>query len=191
MEKDLDNFEGSDNSIKSHEEIIAMIQEIKELEERFGSFDVVEIEEESEDLIEVEHGELPKRKKISSPPALKKPEQKTKPIVHKKLDKKQIFKVKVRSKPQVHKKRAVKSATFKIRLDDKGNLVNLDFNKPKPETKTKRSGLKKKTLQKDSKQKDNVETDETIGSRLKSKIGNLKRAIPGRKSNNEKSEKDD
>lgn len=176
------------NKVKTHEEIILMIKEIKEIEETYGPFEIIDIEE-SEELIDVDHDELKEND-----------EQKTVKELNKRRFK--IFKVDIKTEADILAKRAEKSATFKVRFDEQGNLVNLDFKKPKPKKQTeskpgKLSGLKK--LRKGKKGKGTASSDEekikvkkSKGSKLKGKlgkVGKLKRAIPGKKSKKEKSEK--
>ena len=205
MEKTFNKPEGSDNTmqpnsenenvtpVKTHEEIIAITRELKELEERYGAFEIVEIEEESEELIEVDHGDLPEPDKIVVESKIKKPDLDTK------LKKYKIFKVKVRNKSKVKTIREAKSATFRMRFDETGNLVNLDFKKPKPkkESESKPGRLSKlKKLRKGKKGKGEPSSAEgetkdkkSKGSKLKGRIGKLKKVIPGKKSKKEKSEK--
>jgi len=157
--------------VKTHAEIIEMINELKELEERYGEFEIIDIEV-KEELIEVEHSELADSEKLVS-------ERETK-----------------------------KTATFKIRFDEAGNLVNTDFRKVKPKKpskfktkivgklpKLKQGGLKrkdKKGADKGETGSDEVKDKESKGSKLKGrfgKIGKLKKVIPNKGKRNEKKSK--
>ena len=94
--------------------------------------------------------------------------------------------MKRKEKPVVEKP----SATFRIRFDESGNLVNLDIKKPEPKVKVekdkKKFSLKKILPGKKSKDKGDEEASKeksSIGSKLKGsfgKIGKLKNVIPNK-----------
>jgi hypothetical protein len=189
------------SSTKTHEEIIQMIEEIKQIENNYPEFDITE-EEQPEELIEVEEEIIEEF-----------------PPVDKELDKtgfKKWLDQKKENKPDS------KPATFKIRFDDSGELVNLDFRKPKvkPEVKKKKAvkfnfkKLKGKFKRKGKKTEEESEgsgektekpdeSEEKIEkpkrkkeksskfSGLKSKLGGiskLKRVIPSKKKKDEEKE---
>ena len=185
--------------VKTHEEIIEMIDELKELEERYGEFEIIDIEV-TEELIEVEHSELADSEKLVSESETKKQS------LSKKLKKYQVFRIKVRRRSDtIVDKKPVKTATFKIRFDESGNLVNTDFRKVKPKKpskfktkivgklpKLKYGGLKrkgKKGAAKSETGSDEVKDKESKGSKLKGKIGKLKKVIPNKGKKKEKKSK--
>jgi len=185
-------------SVKTHEEILAVIQEIKGFEERFGEFEIVDVQV-SDELIEIEHPELAKTEELGAEEELKKSD------LSKKFKKYKIFKVKVRQKSdEALSKKPLKSATFKIRFDETGKLVNMDLRKPVPKEpsklKAKLAGklpkLKKSSLKRKGKK---GESDESTGTEKKSKgsklkggfgkIGKLKGVIPSKGKKKEKKSK--
>lgn len=188
-------------SVKSHEEIVELIQEIKELEERYGEFEIVEIQEEKEELIEVAHSETAESEQLVSEPEIQKDD------LTKKLKKYKIFRIKVRQKDDSNQPtKEIKTATFKLRFDESGKLINTDFRKPTPnepsKIKTKILGklpkvsLKRRGKKGEGKTKDpSVESKEkkSIGSKLKGGlggIGKLKKVIPSKGKNKKKKSKD-
>jgi len=186
--------------VKTHEEILEMIEEIKEFEKRFdlqdfGEFSTVEEWKEVEP--DREFREIEQERWTEVAPEITE-EVKSIPIKSEtelEKDKKRkniLFRIKRRSSSEVHKlKREVKYATFKLRFDEQGDLVNTDLKKPKPKEKTKskfkiplkfrKKGKEEKTTE--SKEETPKEEKEGIGSKLKGAFGNLgklKNAIPGR-----------
>jgi len=185
--------------VKTHEEILSMIKELKELEERYSAFEIIEIVEEGEELIEVDYGEL------TEPAIPVTPEEIKKPGFGNKFKKIKIFRIKVSSKSERLAKKAEKSATFKIRFDETGNLVNLDFRKPVPKEpsklkskivgkipKLKKRGSKKGDKSGDREKGKKDRKKKSKGSKVKGgfgKIGKLKKVIPGKKPKKNKSKK--
>lgn len=180
------------SSVKTHAEIVELINELKNLEERYGEFVIedVEVSEESEELIEVEHSELEQPEQIGAKAEIKRPG------LTKKLKKYKVFRIKVRNKSDI---KPVKSATFKIRFDNSGNLVNTDFRKIEPKEpsklKTKIVGklpsLKRKGEKGKSESKE-VQEKKSKVSKLKGglgKISKLKNVIPSRGKKEKKSKK--
>lgn len=180
---DFENM--SDSEIKSHSEILQLIDEIRIYEQNFVDFStdlIEETKEEEHELIEIKH-KKPSLEKHSFEKKMKAKRVKKK---HKSLKKKQK-----KAKPKV-------STTFKIGFDDGGELVNLDLKKPKTKQKGDKSKNKfnlKSILPFKKKGKDNAEgsSDSPKSSKLKGglgKLGKLKKVIPNKnKSSNEETKK--
>ena len=183
--------------VKTHEEILAVIQEIKGFEERFGEFEIVDVQV-SDELIEIELPELTKTEELGAEEELKKSD------LSKKFKKYKIFRVKVRQKSdeELHKK-PLKSATFKIRFDETGQLVNMDLRKtvPKKPSKLKakpdgkfsklKHSLKRKGKKGESGDSERKEK-KSKGGKLKGgfgKISKLKGVIPSKGKKKEKKSK--
>jgi len=154
------NQEGDTSGCRSHEEILELIDVIKDLEDSFEEFELEKPEKENEELIEVEPDEIK--------PIPIKTDEEIKPKKQKKHE----------SKPVVH-------TSFKVRFDESGELVNLDLRKPKKEPETKKKiSLKKLGKGKKKEKTENTESEEkSKKSKLKGglgKIGKLKRVIPSR-----------
>jgi len=178
--------------VKSHEEILQLIQEIKEIEKEF-------------DRIEVEEPLMEEWKTVT-PDTIA---EEAKPIPIKseiedgKKKKHALFRIKRRSRSEVKRiKREKRYATFKLRFDEQGNLVNLDFRKPKP--KKAKGKFKLPINLKKLRRKDKGETESTeeapaeekkgIGGKLKGALGilgKLKNAIPGRGKKTEEAPKEE
>lgn len=188
------------SSVKTHEEILEMIEEIKEFEKKFREYDLEETEVE-EELIEVEQNivdfiEVDKDESDQIEPIAFESEAKKSGFIER-LIKSKIFRIRVRSRSEAQKARLeAKAATFKLRLNEEGKLVNIDLKKPKsskPKSK-KRFNLKKIVTKRRGKTKETeVETTEKMSkiSKLKggfSKISKLKRAIPHKGKMEKKSE---
>jgi len=185
--------EETSSNIKTHEEILELLDEVKRFEKEFEDFEVAprsEVEE-KEEFIEVEH-ETTTVDTVKLIP-LKTKEKKAK---YKKRFRHPIFRIKFRTRSEVKKLREEKkAATFRIRFDEEGKLVNLDVKKPKPsKEKPKKLSLKKLFVLKKLIKRGKGETEETETksepegegskfSKLKGglgKLGKLKGIIPGR-----------
>lgn len=173
--------------VKTHEEILELIEEIKEFENRFPDFDRGGKWETIEPEITVT-------------------EQKPIPIKTEEYEKKSrkhiFFRIKRRSKSEVPKlKRERKATTIKLRIGEEGKLVNTDIRKTKPkkakEDKPKFNIRKilsrKKEETSETLREQKSEEDKRISlSKIKNifgGIGKLKNVIPGRKSKTEEPEK--
>jgi len=163
----------NDRLLKTHEEILELIDEIKIFEENFQDFIVEKAElDVKEELIDIE----PEKPKIIKPIPIKQKEKKEKHII------KPFFKTNT-------------PATFKIRFNENGELVNLDFKKSKNQkvkkTKKKFSLKNIKNLRKKSKEKSEVNEGKSKSGKLKGglgKLGKLKKAIPSKSKKKEKTE---
>lgn len=191
------------SSVKTHFEIVTMIKELKEFEQRFSGFEIVDVEV-SEELIEVEHSELLEMNHSEIEDEIRKSSLGTR------LKKYKVFRIKVRSKSDITSvKKPVKSATFKIRFDESGNLVNTDFKNAKSKEpskfkakilgklpKLKKPGLKRKNKKKEE-SGEASESSEEGGKKSKNKklkgglgkIGKLKGVIPNKSKKKEKKSK--
>jgi len=154
------NQERDTSEFRSHEEILELIDVIKDLENSFEEFELEEPEKEEEELIEVNPEEI-------TPIPIKTDEE-----VKQKKQKKHG------SKPVIH-------TSFKVRFDESGELVNLDLRKTKKEPeKKKKISLKRLGKGRKKEKTENTESEEkSKKSKLKSglgKIGKLKKVIPSR-----------
>jgi len=189
-----------DNTIsfaKTHEEILEMIEEIKKLEKKFIGYDFEETEVEfiavDEDVVEFIEVEEDKLEQFESTPI----EQETKkPGLKEKLKISRIFKARPKVQKEDAEEKPITAATFKIRFNEAGELVNIDLKKPKsrPESK-KRFDLKKIMIRRKGKTEKKEKAEETEKeaettekkskiSKLRGglgKIGMLKKAIPHRR----------
>ncbi|RLF92592.1 hypothetical protein DRN50_08675 [Thermococci archaeon] len=194
-------MEETSSDVKTHEEILELLDEVKRFEKEFEDFEVAprsEVEE-KEEFIEVEHETT--TIDTVKPIPLKTREKKAK---HKKRFRHPIFRIKFRTRAEVKKLREEKkAATFRIRFDEEGKLVNLDIKKPKPsKEKPKKLSLKKLFVLKKLIKRGKGETEETETkskpegegskfSKLKgglSKLSKLKGIVPGRSRKEKKSE---
>lgn len=194
-----------DNTIsfaKTHEEILEMIEEIKKFEKKFIGHDFEEtevefiaVDEDVVEFIEVEEDKLEQFEPISIGQETKKPGLKEKLKISK------IFKARTKVQKEEVEAKPITAATFKIRFNEAGELVNIDLKKPKPRPESKkRFNLKKimiirrgKTEEKAEKTEKEAETTEKKSkiSNLKrglGKIGILKKAIPHRRKKKEETE---
>lgn len=155
-------------SVKTHEEIMSLIEEIKEMEKKF---DEIRIDHETKEEIaeqkiveELEEKPIPFKIEVEEP------------------KKKFAFKLKRPKKAT----RQEQFATFRLRIDESGKLVNIDLRRSEPKEKGRFSFSLKGLIKRREKTNENREiTEETkgIGSKLKtllSKLGKLKSIIPGK-----------
>ena len=180
--------------VKSHEEILQLIQEIREIEKEFDRIEVEEplVEEwktVTPDTIAEEAKPIPIKSEIEDG----------------KKKKHALFRIKRRNRSEVKRiKREKQYATFKLRFDEQGNLVNLDFRKPKPKPEKTKGKFKLPINLKKLRRKDKGETESTeeapaeekkgIGGKLKGALGilgKLKNAIPGRGKKTEEAPKEE
>ena len=212
---DLDFQQKEDYPItRSHEGILRLIEEIKDFEERFPEYyigenhqiedELIDVQKESSEITEfIETGDntvefievdssIVEFVDLDSEPL---DFEKTidKPGLDEKSQKKGLFGIKIRSKSEAEIARLEKKvATFKLRFDQDGQLVNLDLKKSKP-SKNKSDSNKKskfklplpkrkgKSNEKEPEAKE--EKNKSKKSKLKGglgKLGGLKRAIPSR-----------
>jgi hypothetical protein len=172
-----------DNTIsfaKTHEEILEMIEEIKKFEKKFIGHDFEEtevefiaVDKDVVEFIEVEENKLEQFEPISIKQETKKPGLKEKLKISK------IFKARPKVQKEEVEAKPITAATFKIRFNEAGELVNIDLKKPKPRPESKkRFDLKKimiirkgKTEKKEKAEETEKEAETT---EKKSKISNLK-----------------
>lgn len=196
-----------DNTIsfaKTHEEILEMIEEIKKFEKKFigHNFEETEVEfipvdEDVVEFIEVEEDKLEQFEPIPIEQETKKPGLKEKLKISK------IFKARPKVQKEEVEAKPITAATFKIRFNEAGELVNIDLRKPKPKPESKkRFDLKKLKIKRKGKtekiekaketEKEAVTTEKKSKiSKLKGglgKIGMLKKAIPHRRKESETGE---
>ncbi|MCK4365432.1 MAG: hypothetical protein KAW45_05230 [Thermoplasmatales archaeon] len=203
------DFEQEENYsvTKSHEEILRLIEEIKTFEEKFPEYYVVERTETEEELIDIEKDgehftefgqgtmefievdpDVVEFVEVGTEFESVSFEQETeKQGLKDSITKSKFFKIKARGSTDVKKVRLEqKAATFKLRFDEKGKLVNLDFKTPKPSE--PKSESKKRFKLPIPKRKGKSKEGETKTTEKKSKglkgklgkIGNLKKVIPSK-----------
>lgn len=175
--------QGFNNNIsshaKTHEEILELLEEIKEFEKKFPEINIDEKIVNTDELLQEETKPIPiktetkKKKKIKHP----------------------IFRIKLRSRSEVQRiKREKQITTIKLVLDEQGRLINPDIRKPKPK-KQRKNRFNIKNLIKRKKEKEieakEGETTETTKKEKRfnlskitgviGKISKLKQVIPSKK----------
>ena len=172
---DSDNKE---SSIKSHKEIIQMIDELKEFE-NISIDDKIEKKPTSNEIIEID------KKEIDNNLVIETDEKK-----------KEFFKnvtLFSKNKKEKRENKDVNPSTFKIGFNKNGDLVNLDFKKKEiPEEKKEKLNFKNilSKFKRGNKNKKEKSNDSKI-SLIKDKIGNIgkiKKLIPSRSKKEKKAE---
>ncbi|UCF49341.1 MAG: hypothetical protein JSU91_06215 [Thermoplasmatales archaeon] len=163
---------------KTHEEILEMLEEIKEFEKKYGELGY-EGSVIGEDLTELEYvtfeeiePELPIFNEIEPELLIFKEIEKVKPKRIKKIKFKINFD-KFRKKGKIEKiDRPLKPTTFRLRINKEGKLENIDIKKPQPRKKINiRFRKKDKGEAKSTEEKSKFE-------KLKSGLFKIKRLIP-------------
>jgi hypothetical protein len=189
MQKIVEELEQNNSVILSHVEILEMIKEIKKFEHRFKEFEIEEIK--PEEFVDIEPETwIPIESTIDK--------QDKEESILSKLKRNKMFRIRFSLKPKNIKQKSPKpAATFKLRLNNKGNLVNIDFNEPKPKEErkvyqiiSKIPDIKSKITKKGKKSKKSEKKSKKFSFKDKlSKVSKLKKAIPSKKSKkNEESE---
>ena len=174
---------------KTHEEILKMLEEIKDFEKKYQEYDLEQIEEAEEfievekDLVEFIDVEKDTLKQIEPIPIK---HDAIKPISKNKIRKKRKLKVRVRRRPEKKKAKpetkVITPATFKIRFNEGGQLVNIDLKKSKLKPKSRKHIRIRKSKIKNEEKTENEDKKSKV-LKLKGglgKIGYLKKAIPHR-----------
>ena len=178
---DLDRLNNT-SITKTHEEILEMLEEIKEFEKKYGELGY-EGSVIGEDLTELEYvtfeeieTELPIFNEIEPELPIFKEIEKLKP----KIIKKNKFKIKFRKKEKIEKiDRPINPTIFRLRINNEGKLENIDIKKQQPRKKINISFRKKdKGEEKSSEGKSKFD-------KLKSGLNKIKRLIPIRKKEEE------
>lgn len=166
-ESDLD-YSDITSIKKTHKEILEMLEEIKDYEKNFVEFDIKEprIDEE---LIELEYETFQ--------------EIESELITFKEVEeKKPEFEIK-RKKDVVKKiEKPITPTTFRLRINEEGNLENIDLKKSEPRLK-RHSRFRKK----DHVDSEDIEKKSRF-AKLKSVLSKIKRAIPSKKEEEEEIE---
>lgn len=179
-------------TVKSHDEILKLLSEIKKIEEEYNPTEFKpEPENIEQDLMKFIDLDQNIVEFVDLEPEINKD---IKPIEEVKVEENQLitnkkprFKIKFRSRHEAKKWRKSKDienkkidpATFRIRYDKEGNLVNIDFKKIK--TKPKKPG--KKIKEKKEKPQDSEKMSKI--DRIKKIFTVLKRIIPVKKASSE------
>ena len=190
---------------KNHDEIIEMFDEIKEFEDKNPEYYIETDELIDNELIDLKHKQIdfiePNVKYEDfvelSPEDIKKSKNENKIMyrISKKLKKLPIFRLKRKRPKELFDNQSKVGATFHLRLNDNGQLENIDLISKTKKKSSKKSKIFKKIslkVSKNKKEKDS-EKSEAKGklSKLKKgfgKIGKLKRVIPNRKSSKKSKE---
>jgi len=174
MDESNPHKEGNSSLTLTHEEILELIEEIKELEKKYPGNNTEEPE--LKEFIEIEQ-EIPSEQ-VEFISVEEEPE---KPGLIQGFKKSQILKNKPKLKSEVPKK-DITPATFKIRVNDEGKLVNIDLKKSKVKSEAKKPiNLKKFNI---FKKKTKNKEKKSMVSRMKGglrSVGKLKRVIPFRR----------
>ena len=158
LEEDNENI-----IIKTHKEILELIEEIKEIEKEYDFTDIepefIEVPEDPVEFLEVDSEEFKEVEETS----------------------KRRFKIKYRTRAEVRKlkeeRKKFDPATFRIRFDDKGDLVNIDVKKTIPKQKQKKiESDQKENLE--SEELEEIEEEEEKSSRFGKILSVLRRSIP-------------
>ena len=154
--------------IKDHKEILKAIEEIKEYENRFQEYNLLELEF-KEELIEVDNQLEEFIEAI--------PKKEEKPKIRKKI----TFK---RNKIKRTIERQLNPTVFHLRLNSEGKLENLDIKKLQIKQKTKKRIFKLKRNKKDKQKLEKTDEKSKI-SRFIGGLSKIKKAIPSRKKRTE------
>lgn len=179
-ESELEEKEGS-SVTKSHKEIIELLEEIKEFEREYGLLEIepefIEVEEDIVEFVEVEPDIVEKIELVDS---------ETDYETQEKTKKRRKFKIKYRTRAEVKKWREKRGeerkenipATFRIRFDNEGDLVNIDLSqiKKKPKSKKVNSQIKKGEKS-EFKDPDKIMEKESKMSKIRRGLSILKRSI--------------
>jgi hypothetical protein len=169
-ETDLNQIDNT-SITKTHEEILKMLEEIKEFEKKYGIYELEEtiIEKESLDF------EYVKFEEIKPDLVYFKEVEEKKPNI---LDKIKKFKIdfKLFRKKEVTEKiqKPTNPTTFRLRVNQDGVLENIDIKKPQPKKKIRLSFKRKGKKQSDSSE------GKTKLSKITNVLGKIKRIIPKR-----------
>jgi len=155
---------------KAHKEILDMLEEIKDYEKKFVEFDLEEPQVDKE-LIEVEYETFQEIE----------PELVTFKEVE---EKKPEFEIK-RKKDVVKKiEKPITPTTFRLRINEEGNLENIDLKKSEPRS--------KRHFRIRFRKKDQIDSEDTEKksrfAKLKSGLSKIRRAIPSKKEEKEEIE---
>ncbi len=183
------------NLIKSHAEILEIIDEIKELEKKFQDYEIekinfdeelIEVDDDHIDFVDLDGGEINfieidqdkiKQFGLDNNSLVK---NKKKP---KKRIRLRLFKSKDKDFKEEIKYEIRNPTIIKLRVNDEGKLVNLDLKESTQKSKQS-SFLKKISLRRGKKTEEKEPSEKkSKGSKLKGslgKLGKLKKAIPGK-----------
>jgi len=171
-ESDLNQLDNT-SITKTHEEILKMLEEIKEFEKKYGEFEL-----KKPTTIEYETFKEIKPELVF----FKEVEEKKYKILEKFKKFKTKFGKKVqREIPETFEK-PITPTTFRLKINDEGKLENIDLRKPKPRQKIKFSFRKK-----DKKESGESEKKSKF-EKIKTVLSKVKRIIPKRKKEEEEPE---
>ncbi len=183
--------DGLDSNIKSHDDIIQKINEIKTFEEKYPYFDINELPQENlqqenkieDDFNEKNHqNKIFNKLKVFNKIKFKKSEKDNSNVKEFKKPKK-IEEATKEIKEKKAEERDVNPTVFNIGYDKDGDLVNLDLKKIKAKDKGGKAntGFLNKILKRGKSEEGNKEEKGNIVSKIKNsfgKIGKIKNAIP-------------
>ncbi len=162
--KDSNLGEDIDIYIKTHEEILKIIEEIKEFENKFQEYDLSETQSE-EELIEVDDQLVEFVEVIP---------------IKKEEPRKRVISKRQKVKENIQKE--IKPTIFHLRLNKDGKLENIDIKKPPAK---KKSGFKLRRKKKEKGETKEKNDKKTKLSKFKGGFNKLKKAIPSRKKKTE------
>jgi hypothetical protein len=169
-ETDLNQIDNS-SITKTHEEILEMLEEIKEFEKKYGVYET------DKSIIDTEFSEIEYVNFEEIEPDLvifKEIKEKKANIIDRIKNLKFDFK-KLRKKEAPEETRLPKNpTTFRLRINEKGVLENIDFKKPQPKKK-----IKINLRRKNKKEKESSEGKSKFG-KIISGFNKIKRIIPKR-----------
>jgi len=160
---------------KTHEEILKMLEEIKEFEKKYGVSESVEsiLEKELPDFEYVKFEEI-------EPDMVYFKEVEKKPNIFEKIKKFKIdFKFLRKKELKIGFQSPKNPTTFRLRLNKEGILENIDIKKPQPKKKIKFSFRKK-----EKKEIENLEGKSRF-LKIKNGLSKIRRIIPRRGKNEE------
>ena len=166
---------------KTHAEILEIIEEIKDFENKFSDFDT-EFITSDEDLIDVDldifDDEIIRFVEVDKFKLEEFGLDRSEPFMNKKRSKKRI-RIRYGKNKEIDKIKTIHPTIFRLRFNREGKLINPDLIKKKPEIKSKKSSiLNKIKIKKGKKQKEETTEDKSKFSKFKSGFGKLKKAIP-------------
>jgi hypothetical protein len=180
MEQELQ--QRSRTTVKTHEEIMKIMGELKAYEEKYKEYELSEIivpEKIEEVLVEFEPVGPEFLDAESSDTSLK---DKFTRRRHKKTMQELEKPVEPEAKPKQSKAKPTQDTIFKLRFDETGSLEMLGVKKhPVKQTKPETKGIRKLSFRRKNKTESEPKEEKSRLSKLKGGAGKIKNIIPGRK----------
>jgi len=172
------DYDNNSSNTQLNDEIYELFEELKILEKKFEIFEIKKIEE-KEDLIQVETENLEEFLPIEDVEEIKKS-----------IFKHKIKKLEPKSEIKIEKiKKPIDPVTFRFRYNNEGKFENIDLKKRNLKTKSKkRFILNRIKIRKKEKYLSGETEEKSKFSRLKKVLVKLKRVIPNKSIEVEKTE---